>query len=118
VVGECRKGQQGRPPEKFEMHRVLPKRRGTRGGEAMKMRIQLILDDGTIFEAEEYQCKYHLHDSYCLDGSEAYAGGCLCGKCETVESPLISVTATVVLRDREVVDTIMRDAVHSWQEKR
>jgi hypothetical protein len=35
VVGECRKGQQGHPPEKFEMHRVLPERRGTRGGEEM-----------------------------------------------------------------------------------
>ena len=89
----------------------------------MKMRVQLILEDGTIIQGEEMHCEYRIHDAYLHEGSQEYDPyGFLNQQGIKREPPLISVTATVVIRDRVAAKAVMDDSdkyrdMHSRKEE-
>jgi hypothetical protein len=76
----------------------------------MKMRVQLILDNGTIIEGEDFHCEYKIHDAYMFYGDQTYEKQRLVERSMGREAPLVSITATIVMKDKKRIDAVMADA--------
>jgi hypothetical protein len=89
----------------------------------MKMRVQLILNDGTVIEGEDYCCTYRIHDALIYGGRQEYdpsytLSGGLRMEERNRERPLVNVEATITIRDINKVKAVMQDVEKDQIERR